>query len=84
MNGLEDKKLINQLVQLVENAQKQVVVQANSTLAVLFWQVGNILNTSILDNKRAEYGKQIVVTASRELTRRFKMRVENYEGVERS
>ncbi len=71
MNGLEDKKLINQLVQLVENAQKQVVVQANSTLTVLFWQVGNILNTSILDNKRAEYGKQIVVTASRELTRRF-------------
>ncbi len=71
MNDVEDKKIINQLVQLIEQAQKQVVVQANSTLTLLFWQVGNILNTVILGNKRAEYGKQIVVTASRELTQRF-------------
>ncbi|MBS9767766.1 MAG: DUF1016 family protein, partial [Flavobacteriaceae bacterium] len=71
MEMTQDKMLIDRLVQLIENAQKQVVVQANSTLTVLFWQVGNTLNTSILDNKRAEYGKQIVVTVSRELTQRF-------------
>lgn len=71
MNSVEDKKLIQQVVQLVENANKQVVIQANSTLTVLFWQVGNTLNTSILHNQRAEYGKQIVVTVSRELTQLF-------------
>ncbi len=66
-NEIQDKKLINQLVQLIENAKQQLVVQANSSLTIVFWQVGNMLNSSILNNKRAEYGKQIVVTASREL-----------------
>lgn len=56
--------LIDELVQLIENSKKQVSVAVNSTLTLLFWNVGMRINNHILDNKRAEYGKQIVPTVS--------------------
>jgi hypothetical protein len=34
---------------------------------MLFWHIGNRINQIILQNKRADYGKQIVVTLSRQL-----------------
>jgi len=35
---------------------------------MLYWQIGNRINTEILKDQRAEYGKQIVATLSRQLT----------------
>ena len=68
--------LLNELIALIENAKKQVVSQANSTLTVLFWHVGKRILNHNLQNKRGEYGKQIVVTVSRELVEKFG---KNYE-----
>jgi hypothetical protein len=61
--------LIDELVQLIENSKKQVSVAVNSTLTLLFWNVGMRINNHILDNKRAEYGKQIVPTVSAQFSR---------------
>jgi len=40
-------------------------------LTILFWHVGSRILTHNLKHKRAEYGKQIVVTLSRELVERY-------------
>jgi hypothetical protein len=37
----------------------------------LFWQIGKRINDEILLNKRADYGKQIVVTVSRQLETKY-------------
>jgi hypothetical protein len=37
-------------------------------VTLLFWRVGKRINEFVLNHKRAEYGKQIVVTLSRHLT----------------
>ncbi len=63
--------LLNELSQLVEQSQQQVTVQNNSVLTLLFWQIGFLINETILQNKRAEYGKQIVVIVSRQLTLKY-------------
>jgi hypothetical protein len=34
----------------------------------MYWRIGNRINSEILGNQRAEYGKQIVATLSRQLT----------------
>lgn len=68
---LSDKELLKELSQLIEQSQQQLVSQANSTLTLLFWHIGNRINENILHNKRADYGKQIVVTLSRELTKKY-------------
>lgn len=57
--------------QLIEQSQQQFVSLANSNLTILFWHIGNSINKNILQNKRADYGKQILVTLSRELTTKY-------------
>ncbi len=56
------QNLLNELIAIIEKTKIQVVSQANSSLTVMFWQVGKRILTHNLQNKRAEYGKQIVVT----------------------
>ncbi len=66
-----DQALFNELSQLIEQSQLQVIVQVNSALTTLFWHIGYRINQNILQNKRADYGKQIVVTLSRQLTEKY-------------
>lgn len=67
----EYQDLLSDLISLVENTKQNVVAYANSSVVLLFWHVGNKILTDTLQNKRADYGKQIVVTLSRELVERF-------------
>ncbi|MEA3496911.1 MAG: PDDEXK nuclease domain-containing protein [Bacteroidota bacterium] len=76
LNKIEYQNLLNDLVALIEKTKTQVVSYANSSLTVLFWHIGKRILTHNLQNKRAEYGKQIVVTVSRELVKNFG---KNYE-----
>jgi predicted nuclease of restriction endonuclease-like (RecB) superfamily len=66
-----EQHLLKELSQLIEQNRQQLVAQANSTLTMLFWLIGQRINETILQNKRAGYGKQIVVTISRELTDKY-------------
>jgi predicted nuclease of restriction endonuclease-like (RecB) superfamily len=66
-----EQVLFDELSQLIEQSQQQLAAQANSTLTMLFWHIGHRINQSILQNKRADYGKQIVVTLSRQLTEKY-------------
>ncbi|MCB9032255.1 MAG: DUF1016 domain-containing protein, partial [Chitinophagales bacterium] len=63
--------LFNELSQLIEKNQQQVIKQVNSTLTLLFWQVGNRINQDILDNKRADYAKAIVANLSIQLQNKY-------------
>ncbi len=76
LDKIEYQNLLNDLVVLIENTKTQVVSYVNSSLTVLFWHIGKRILTHNLQNKRAKYGKQIVVTVSRELVKKFG---KNYE-----
>lgn len=67
----EYQDLLAEVIALIEKTKSQVVSQANSSLTVLFWSIGKRILTQNLKNKRAEYGKQIVVSLSRELVNRY-------------
>jgi predicted nuclease of restriction endonuclease-like (RecB) superfamily len=70
-NIQNDNTLFIELSQLIEQSQRLVVSQANSTLTLLFWQVGKRINEDILHNKRADYGKQIIPTLSQQLESQY-------------
>jgi predicted nuclease of restriction endonuclease-like (RecB) superfamily len=76
IKGKDYLELLDELVDLIEKTKVQVVSYTNSSLTVLFWHIGNKILTHILQNKRAEYGRQIVVTVSRDLMTKFG---KNYE-----
>jgi predicted nuclease of restriction endonuclease-like (RecB) superfamily len=68
-NGNTD--LISAISLLIEQSQNHIATQANSVLTHLFWQIGKRINDEILQNKRADYGKQIVVTVSRQIETKY-------------
>ncbi|MDL1967447.1 MAG: DUF1016 N-terminal domain-containing protein [Deltaproteobacteria bacterium] len=52
----------------IETAKHNVTVTANAILTILYRQIGNRIRQDILEEKRAEYGKEIVATLSQQLS----------------
>ena len=69
--SISENDLFNELSKLIEQNKQQAAVQVNSTITILFWQVGNRIYQEILQNKRAKYGKQIVPTLSAQLENKY-------------
>ena len=65
------KGILDDIVSIIEETRNQIAIQANSSLTVMFWKVGERIKREILQNKRAEYGKKIVVTLSRKLVNKY-------------
>ncbi|MDD4969333.1 MAG: DUF1016 N-terminal domain-containing protein [Paludibacter sp.] len=63
--------LMNDLVSFIEDGKKQLAYAANATLTITYWKIGNRINKDVLENQRAEYGKQIVVSVARQLTAQY-------------
>ena len=61
--------LFDDIKKLVDESKKFVAAAVNSTLTMLNWKIGKRINLELLDNKRADYGKKIVVTLSRQLVK---------------
>ena len=47
--------LFQDLARIIDQGKNEVTRQVNSTIAIVFWQVGYRINTHILNNQRAEY-----------------------------
>jgi predicted nuclease of restriction endonuclease-like (RecB) superfamily len=62
-----NKKLISDIVYLIEESKTLIAQTVNSTLTLLYWQIGNRVNKEVLGNKRADYGKQIISTLAGQL-----------------
>jgi hypothetical protein len=60
-------RLLADLVGIIESRKRTLYRQVNSGVVMMFWEVGRRINEEILKNERAEYGKQMVVTVSRQL-----------------
>ena len=65
--GLISQMLIQDLRQIIEHARGHVAATANYELTMMYWHIGERINREVLDNKRAEYGKQIVTQVARQL-----------------
>ena len=65
MNNITNNKLFEQIKNLIEQTKNNVAV--NSSMTMMYWNIGKLINDEILQNKRAEYGKEIVATVSQQL-----------------
>jgi predicted nuclease of restriction endonuclease-like (RecB) superfamily len=63
--------LYNEISNLIEQSRRIIYAQASHTTVSLFWKIGRRINTDVLENKRADYGKQIVSKLSTQLTEKY-------------
>lgn len=71
MNGITNNRLFEQIKNLIEQTKNNVAVAVNSSMTMMYWHIGKLINDEILQNKRAEYGKEIVATVSQQLIKQY-------------
>lgn len=71
MNEITNNSLFEQIKNLIEQTKNNVAIAVNSSLTMMYWHIGKLINDEILQNKRAEYGKEIVATVSQQLIKQY-------------
>lgn len=68
---LKNDAFFNELTEIIVFGKKDIELSINRTITNVYWQIGNRINTEILNDKRAEYGKQIIKHVSEFLVANF-------------
>lgn len=69
--SVKKTNILEDLRNIIDQAKRSVALVVNTHLTALNWQIGHRIHTEILQEKRADYGKEIVATLSRELTKEY-------------
>ena len=68
---VNNSKLFDEISKLIEQSRKTIYRQASATTVLLFWKIGQCINNDILENKRADFGKNIVSQLATQLTEKY-------------
>jgi predicted nuclease of restriction endonuclease-like (RecB) superfamily len=63
--------LFQEVRRLIDAAKHRAAIAINAEITLLYWQVGNRIQTEILEKQRGEYGKQIILALSKDLTQTY-------------
>ena len=66
-----ENTLFNEISTLIEQNRKTIYSLASRSTVLLFWEIGKCINSDILKNKRADYGKTIVSQLATRLTEKY-------------
>ena len=66
-----EKMLFSDISLMIEQSRRAIHAYASSATVMLFWEIGRRINTDVLENRRADYGKQIVSRVATQLTEKY-------------
>lgn len=62
-----NENLFAEIKQIIDNSRQTAAQAVNVTLTSMYWNIGKRINENILNNKRAQYGKQIISALGKQL-----------------
>lgn len=68
---IQNKNLVEELKLLILETKEKVTISVNSSLTLLYWNIGKKIQKDIIKDSRATYGEQIVQTVSAQLSQEF-------------
>ncbi len=71
MSEITSFQLGQEIKQLIDESRRNVAVEVNATISSLYWHIGERLNSFILKDQRAEYGKQVIANLSEQLKEEY-------------
>ncbi|MCL1994906.1 MAG: PDDEXK nuclease domain-containing protein [Defluviitaleaceae bacterium] len=60
-----------QISEIITKARNRAEIAINSELVLLYWNIGRVIKTEILEGNKPEYGKSIIENLSRELVAEY-------------
>ena len=61
------EQLYNRIANKIEVAKRNVMIQVNKEMTVLYWNIGKDIKEKLLGNEKAEYGKSVIKELSKRL-----------------
>ena len=68
---VNESTLFDNIKNLINQTKESVTIQINTSLTLLYWNIGKSINNNILQNRRADYGKEIIYSLSGQLTKEY-------------
>ena len=68
---VDESALFNRVSEIIENRKFRAGAYANREVTLMYWEVGQYVNSVLLGGERAEYGKRIVTTLSSQLMGKY-------------
>ena len=68
---VDDSVFFKSIAAIIENRKTRMERLVNAELTLMYWEIGNFINSVILDGGRGGYGKQILATVSPKLVARY-------------
>jgi predicted nuclease of restriction endonuclease-like (RecB) superfamily len=66
-----NQTLLTDIKSLIDAARTRAALTVNAELTLLYWQVGQRIIHEVLQDERADYGKNVVKTLAQKLTREY-------------
>ena len=66
-----NKTIYTKITLLIEHTKQDIVISVNQSLTLLYWHIGKQIDDEILQNSRADYGKEILQTLSAKLSNEY-------------
>lgn len=63
--------LLVEVSQIIEKARFKVAFFLNFETTLMYWSIGNNINTNLKNNNRTDYGSKIIATLSLQLTKKY-------------
>jgi hypothetical protein len=63
--------LFARVAEIIENRKYRAVTHANQETTMMFWEVGQHINSVVLANERAAYGRKILTALAAKLVARY-------------
>lgn len=67
----EEQQLYLDVCTIINEARRHVATYANEEACLMNWRVGKCIKQTVLFDKRAEYGKQVLINLAKRLTNQF-------------
>lgn len=68
---LDLQSVYDQLTSLIKDSRRKIETIVNAELVLLYWKIGKTIKISVLNNRRAEYGKQTIAVLSQQLSSEY-------------
>ena len=68
---IDEVALFERTCKIIENRKCRAASHITNETTLMFWELGQYINSIILDGKRAAYGKKILTTLSSKLVEKY-------------
>lgn len=71
LHEVDEAVLFERITAIIENRKYRAAAHANQETTLMFWEIGEYINQTVLDSQRAAYGKKILTELAAKLMARY-------------